>query len=237
MAVLLTVSPGVYGGFTLYRDRRRPFSEQSRTHLQDLVPHLTNAVRNCRDMAVARTGDRLLEELYRRQNAAFLVLVPPGSEKMRSLRTTALLEKWFTRSEHNGSGIPRVLVEQLDALTRMVPAARLMANTWMDSRDHEHLVVKFVELPEACGPRMWALVLHEFSHSLPMPEEWRRRLTQREVEIVEGMLRNWNNEQIAEELGIAPATVKTHVKNIFGKLGIDSRADLMYQAARFLKPI
>ncbi|MBZ4423217.1 LuxR C-terminal-related transcriptional regulator [Myxococcus sp. RHSTA-1-4] len=237
MAALLTVSPGVFGGFTLYRDRRRPFTEQSSAMFQGLTRHLVNAVRNCRAMSVASTGDRLLEELHRRHGAAYLVVEPPAIEKLRSPRAAALLEKWFARSDLHISGVPQVLVERLTALTRMDADARLRANTWVHSRGDEYLVVTFVELPETYGPRPWALVLNEFSPSIPLPGEMARQLTARQIEIAKGILRNWSNEQIAEELDLSPATVKTHVRDIFKKLKCDNRADFMYQAARFLKPV
>ncbi len=65
----------------------------------------------------------------------------------------------------------------------------------------------------------------------------KRKITPREVTIATYMLRNWNNEQIAEELGLSVETVKTHVRNLLNKLGMDSRADLLYQAARLNKPV
>jgi DNA-binding CsgD family transcriptional regulator len=237
MATLLTVRPGVYGGLTLYRDRRQPFSEKHSAILQGLSPHFVNAVRNCRDMAVASTGDRLLEELHRRHGSAFLVVVPPAIEKLRSPRAAALLDKWFSPSDLHISGIPHELVERLTALTRMAPDAKLKANAWVRSRGDEYLVVTFLELPETSGPRPWALVLNEFSPSIPLPDEMARPLTPAQVKIAKGILRNWSNEQIAEALGLSPATVKTHVRDIFRKLKCDSRADFIYQAARFLKPV
>jgi DNA-binding NarL/FixJ family response regulator len=49
-------------------------------------------------------------------------------------------------------------------------------------------------------------------------------LTTREREIIGLMARRATNEQIAERLGIAVGTVKTHVHNILDKLDVDSRA-------------
>lgn len=237
MAILLTVCPGVYGGFTLYRDRRRPFSEKSRQILQFLSRRIAAAIRNCREMAVASTGDHLMETLRQRQGFEFVVLQPPAAEKLRSQHATALLEKWFAKSELTRSGIPRVLLERLTALSRMDVAERLTADTFVDSRDHERLLVKFMELPAPSGPRPWALVLHELSPSIPLPEDMARQLTPSQLKVAQGMLRNWTDEQIAEELGRSLGTVKTHVRDIFERLKCDGRLDLMYQAARLLKPV
>lgn len=49
------------------------------------------------------------------------------------------------------------------------------------------------------------------------------QLTAREREIVGLLARRATNEQIAERLGIAVGTVKTHVHNVLEKLDVDSR--------------
>lgn len=66
---------------------------------------------------------------------------------------------------------------------------------------------------------------------LAMPSEWQQRLTPREAEIVNCLLRGWDNQLVAEHLGVALGTVKKHLQNIFGKLGVDGRAALIFQAA------
>lgn len=48
-------------------------------------------------------------------------------------------------------------------------------------------------------------------------------LTQREVEVLRLMAKGLSNKEIAHELGIGEKTVKTHVSNILGKLGVLSR--------------
>ncbi|OJT21976.1 hypothetical protein BO221_24855 [Archangium sp. Cb G35] len=65
-----------------------------------------------------------------------------------------------------------------------------------------------------------------------MPPEWQQLLTPREAEIVNCLLRGWDNQLVAEHLGLALATVKKHLQNIFGKLGVDGRVALILQAAR-----
>src|SRR5260221_4534043 len=49
-------------------------------------------------------------------------------------------------------------------------------------------------------------------------------LSPREIEIVELIGQGRSNKEIARGLGIAPETVKTHVKNIFSNLGVERRA-------------
>ena len=49
-------------------------------------------------------------------------------------------------------------------------------------------------------------------------------LTQREREVLALLARGLTNKQIADELVVSPNTVKRHLKAIFGKLGVSTRA-------------
>ena len=51
-------------------------------------------------------------------------------------------------------------------------------------------------------------------------------LTTREREIAQRIVDRQTNRQIAEELYLSPRTVETHVRNIFAKLGADSRVEV-----------
>jgi DNA-binding CsgD family transcriptional regulator len=51
-------------------------------------------------------------------------------------------------------------------------------------------------------------------------------LTPRELEIARRIVDRRTNRQIAEELFLSPKTVETHVRNIFAKLGADSRVEV-----------
>ncbi|HLY67582.1 MAG TPA: response regulator transcription factor [Chloroflexota bacterium] len=50
-----------------------------------------------------------------------------------------------------------------------------------------------------------------------------RQLSDRELEVLRGMARGLANKEIASELSIGETTVKTHVTNIFQKLGASDR--------------
>jgi LuxR family maltose regulon positive regulatory protein len=49
-------------------------------------------------------------------------------------------------------------------------------------------------------------------------------LSIREIEIVKYIANNLSNQEIADKLFISLNTVKTHLKNIFLKLEVDSRS-------------
>ena len=49
-------------------------------------------------------------------------------------------------------------------------------------------------------------------------------LTKREQEVLEAVARGERSKEVALHLGISERTVKAHLTNIYGKLGVDSRA-------------
>ena len=51
-------------------------------------------------------------------------------------------------------------------------------------------------------------------------------LTARELEIARAIVERKTNREIAESLFLSPKTVETHIRNIFGKLGADSRVEV-----------
>jgi len=57
-------------------------------------------------------------------------------------------------------------------------------------------------------------------------------LTRREREVLRLMTGGANTEAMAERLHISPATVRNHVQNIFGKLGVHSRLEAVACATR-----
>lgn len=62
--------------------------------------------------------------------------------------------------------------------------------------------------------------------------ELRENLTEREQEIVKWVIQGMTNKEIAAQLGISDKTVKTHLSNIFSKLKVSRRLELLlYQIA------
>lgn len=53
-----------------------------------------------------------------------------------------------------------------------------------------------------------------------------RPLTTREREVTDLVVQGWSNREIARSLVVSEETVKTHVKIVFEKLVVSSRAEL-----------
>lgn len=72
-------------------------------------------------------------------------------------------------------------------------------------------------------PEMLARLLAR-ANARPAPARPLATLTEREVEVLEGLVRGERNKEIAARLGLSEPTVKTHLASIFAKLDVDSRA-------------
>jgi len=74
-----------------------------------------------------------------------------------------------------------------------------------------------------------ALLRERLTQSKPVPAgvaaDPSSPLTRREIEILRLMTSGANTKTMASKLNVSPATVRNHVQNIFGKLGVHSRLE------------
>lgn len=59
-------------------------------------------------------------------------------------------------------------------------------------------------------------------------------LTERELQIVQLIAQGHSNKQIAHRLHISEWTVSTHLRRVFAKLSVDSRAAMVYRCSSLL---
>jgi PAS domain S-box-containing protein len=57
-------------------------------------------------------------------------------------------------------------------------------------------------------------------------------LTRREIEVLRLLAEGCNTRAVAQRLGVSPATVRNHVQNLLGKLGVHSRLQAVAYANR-----
>lgn len=85
-------------------------------------------------------------------------------------------------------------------------------------------------------PRMGGALAEELSHlggeSEPISTRHENGLTERELEIVKLVASGFKNKEVGNTLAISERTVKTHLTNIFQKLGVRDRVGLVMYALK-----
>ena len=73
-----------------------------------------------------------------------------------------------------------------------------------------------------------------FREASPDDEDVTRLLTERELEIATLVAEGYLNKQIATQLHISEWTVATHLRRIFAKLGVGTRAAMVFRCSGLL---
>ena len=58
--------------------------------------------------------------------------------------------------------------------------------------------------------------------------DYKFKFTKREADIIDGVIQGKNNTQLASSLNVSENTVKTHIHNIYRKVGASNRTELTY---------
>jgi DNA-binding NarL/FixJ family response regulator len=100
----------------------------------------------------------------------------------------------------------------------------------------EQLLVEVMKGGSVMSPQVARLVIAHFNPALDHKVDYRHReqLTPREIEIVSLLQQGYTYKKVAETAFISVDTVKFHIRNIYGKLQVNSRSELML---KYNKPI
>ncbi|WPJ98100.1 response regulator transcription factor [Coraliomargarita algicola] len=83
----------------------------------------------------------------------------------------------------------------------------------------------------ALSPSIAKRIMEHFQRTGPIEAD-HELLTEREKETLVLISRGYRNSEVASQLGIAPTTVASHIKAIYRKLGISTRAEASWYATR-----
>ncbi|MFD7240196.1 response regulator [Streptomyces syringium] len=159
--------------------------------------------------------------------------------RMPGLSGIAATERILAAAERDGVPAPRVLVLTTFDLDEYVyEALRAGAAGFLlkDAGPHRLLaaVAAVAGGDTLFAPSVTRRLVEAFAHRLPTPAppppETLEVLTGRELEVLRLTARGLSNAEIAAELVISEATVKTHLNRAMAKLGLCSRAQAVVVA-------
>jgi two-component system, NarL family, response regulator LiaR len=120
---------------------------------------------------------------------------------------------------------------------RLLPAIRAGAAGYLLKNAEPQELARAIRTAAAgealIDPSVAARLVERLSQDEPRDDY--ESLTAREREVLELIGRGYSNKRIALDLGIAEKTVKTHVSNLLGKLGVADRTQAALYASR-LRP-
>jgi DNA-binding NarL/FixJ family response regulator len=67
----------------------------------------------------------------------------------------------------------------------------------------------------------------------PLPAPPPEALSRRESQVLDLVARGFTYPEIAGQMGVSLTTVQTHVRNIYGKLGVHSKTEAVYEARQY----
>ncbi|WP_299284509.1 response regulator transcription factor [Thermoflexus sp.] len=179
------------------------------------------------DMAVVGEAidseDAIRKALELRPDVILLDISMPGQGGLEVTR--------FLRKNLPGTRILILTVHEDEGLLR--EAIRLGASGYIIKRAVEAELVHAIRAVWRgelyIHPAMTRALLRDLA---PPPPEVSpvEPLTPRELEVLRRIALGYTNRQIAEELGISIRTVETHRANLMGKLGVNSRVELVRYA-------
>ena len=158
--------------------------------------------------------DQLSLAIFVFRGERLLYTNPPATRLVNRLRSKYAIE---------------LLVMLLDHLAQSRdPSQQAEVSISLTAHDNEPFVVNLIRLRGRHGDV--AFSIREIGTDISTFRD-RYRLSRRESQVAELVLRGHRNSQIAATLGITPGTTKKHLSRIFEKVGVDSRALLVGKLA------
>ncbi len=114
-----------------------------------------------------------------------------------------------------GSGVPST-----SDVATVVVIITIVSVPYLYRQLHNEMVKQEAATPESD-------ILMGMSDEPQVPEDVLKELTDRELEILTGLLRGKTYKMISDELHISQNTTKYHIKSIYTKLGVHSKTELL----------
>ena len=100
-------------------------------------------------------------------------------------------------------------------------------------KDDESIQIEtaIIDLASGGAPISPSIARHLMKHFRP-EEQLLEKLTKREQQVLQKVAKGYTTQEIAKMEGLSYHTVATHVKNIYRKLSVNSRAEAVFEALK-----
>jgi DNA-binding NarL/FixJ family response regulator len=172
-------------------------------------------------------GEEGLEKL--RRSSPDVVLLDVRMPKMSGIEFLQALQK-------KGDAPPTILLTTFDDDSALLNGIRLGAKGYLLKDVSLATLTEAIRLVAGGGTMLSPVVTERLLRGLknapltPSPEYVEDQLTRRETEILRLMTGGYSNREIASALELSEGTVKNHVSNILGKLGVRDRTRAVLKA-------
>lgn len=213
------------GEIYLHRSKEKPdFDEEDLFTLNLMQPHISNVFGQIH----MNTAIRFLEtnEQFRSQKGICIF----DKEMNLSGGNVAGLDmlKWATA--FNSSILYHVKETCLDILSNEQPLpnhdARCFNHSIKVGKGVLNYTIYFEHSLSKDKPEF--IVIMEFLSNEQIVDDYKLKFTKREADVIDGLLQGKTNIQISQQLNISENTVRSHVKNVYLKTGVNNRTELTY---------
>ena len=144
----------------------------------------------------------------------FVDLKVPGASGLTLVRT---LKQKF------GARVAVVTANEDPSMVRAIFSERAVGYLWKAAPAEQFREALYLLLAGAA-------VFPDYVYSRSLSDQSANSLTDRELGVLGLLVTGMQNKEVARELDVSVPTVKTHIKNIFAKLGVKTRLAAVYKA-------
>ncbi|MBK8448770.1 MAG: response regulator transcription factor [Saprospiraceae bacterium] len=132
--------------------------------------------------------------------------------------------------------IPVIMLTIFDDNDNIYNAIFAGANGYLLKNDFENVISAIREVLKGGAPMTGSVarkILNSFSKSSPSKGNVPETLTEREIEILDLLVKGYSYKMMADKRQLSIDTIRTHIKKIYKKLQVNSATEAIYAFSKF----